>query len=57
MTLSVLPWWLPLSVFVWAVQMVAFHAAGYLFETWENAADYNTFNHLSASSNPRVACS
>ena len=27
-----LPWWLPLSVFVWAVQMVVFHGVGYAFE-------------------------
>ncbi len=27
-----LPWWLPLSVFVWALQMVVFHAVGYGFE-------------------------
>ena len=24
-----LPWWMPLSVFVWALQMVVFHAIGY----------------------------
>ena len=29
---SVLPWWLPLSVYVWALQMVVFHAVGYAFE-------------------------
>ena len=27
-----LPWWMPLSVFVWALQMVVFHAVGYGFE-------------------------
>ena len=27
-----LPWWLPLSVYVWALQMVVFHAVGYAFE-------------------------
>ena len=32
MTSHALPWWLPLSVFVWAVQMVVFHAVGYAFE-------------------------
>ena len=27
-----MPWWMPLSVFVWAVQMVVFHGVGYGFE-------------------------
>ena len=27
-----LPWWMPLSVFVWAVQMVVFHGVGWGFE-------------------------
>ena len=27
-----LPWWLPLSVYVWALQMVVFHGVGYAFE-------------------------
>ncbi len=29
---SLLPWWLPLSVLVWTVQMVVFHGVGLLFE-------------------------
>ena len=29
---SSLPWWLPLSVLVWAVQMAVFHGVGLLFE-------------------------
>ncbi|MGH6852107.1 MAG: sterol desaturase family protein [Methylocella sp.] len=29
---SNLPWWLPLSVLVWAVQMAVFHCAGLFFE-------------------------
>ncbi len=32
MTSQILPWWMPLSVFVWAVQMVVFHGVGYGFE-------------------------
>ena len=32
MSSTVLPWWLPLSVYVWALQMVVFHAVGYAFE-------------------------
>lgn len=32
MSSNVLPGWLPLSVFVWAVQMVFYHGAGYAFE-------------------------
>lgn len=32
MTSHILPWWMPLSVFVWAVQMVVFHGVGYAFE-------------------------
>ena len=27
-----MPWWLPLSVYVWALQMVVFHGVGYAFE-------------------------
>ena len=29
---SILPWWLPLSVLVWAVQMAVFHGVGLFFE-------------------------
>ena len=29
---SFLPWWLPLSVLAWAVQMAVFHGVGLLFE-------------------------
>ena len=32
MTSHALPWWLPLSVYVWALQMVVFHGVGYAFE-------------------------
>ena len=32
MTAQMLPWWMPLSVWVWLVQMVAFHGLGYAFE-------------------------
>ena len=32
MTSQILPWWMPLSVFVWGVQMVVFHGVGYAFE-------------------------
>ncbi len=31
-SLNAMPWWMPLSVFVWAVQMVVFHGVGYAFE-------------------------
>jgi sterol desaturase/sphingolipid hydroxylase (fatty acid hydroxylase superfamily) len=34
---SFLPWWLPLSVFAWAAQMVVFHGVGLLFE-WSDRA-------------------
>ena len=30
--MNALPWWMPLSVFVWIVQMVVFHGVGYAFE-------------------------
>ena len=30
--MNALPWWMPLSVFVWAVQMIVFHGVGYAFE-------------------------
>ena len=33
-----LPWWMPLSVFVWALQMVVFHAVGYGFEVCDRHA-------------------
>jgi hypothetical protein len=29
---SNVPWWLPLSVLVWAVQMAVFHGVGLFFE-------------------------
>ena len=32
MPINALPWWMPLSVFVWAVQMVVFHGVGWGFE-------------------------
>ena len=32
MTTHSLPWWLPLSVYVWTLQMVVFHGVGYAFE-------------------------
>ncbi len=32
MTSQMLPWWMPLSVWIWLVQMVAFHGCGYAFE-------------------------
>ena len=37
MSSTMLPWWLPLSVFVWAVQMVVFHGVGYAFEYCDRA--------------------
>jgi sterol desaturase/sphingolipid hydroxylase (fatty acid hydroxylase superfamily) len=43
MSSSILPWWLPLSVFVWAVQMVFFHAAGYAFEHWDQTGGMRRF--------------
>jgi sterol desaturase/sphingolipid hydroxylase (fatty acid hydroxylase superfamily) len=43
MPLSLLPWWLPLSVFIWAVQMVAYHSAGYLFEIWDRSGRFRRF--------------
>ena len=32
MSVEMLPWWMPLSVWIWLVQMVAFHGIGYAFE-------------------------
>ncbi len=32
MTSHTLPWWLPLSVYVWALQMIVFHGVGWAFE-------------------------
>lgn len=32
MMFHALPWWMPLSVFVWIVLMIAFHGLGYAFE-------------------------
>lgn len=32
MNANVLPWWMPLSVFVWIVQMISYHGFGYAAE-------------------------
>jgi sterol desaturase/sphingolipid hydroxylase (fatty acid hydroxylase superfamily) len=32
MNAQMLPWWMPLSVWVWAIQMVAYHGISYAFE-------------------------
>jgi|SRR5579883_575195 sterol desaturase/sphingolipid hydroxylase (fatty acid hydroxylase superfamily) len=38
-----LPWWLPLSVFVWAVQMAVFHGAGLFFEWSDRTGMLSSF--------------
>jgi sterol desaturase/sphingolipid hydroxylase (fatty acid hydroxylase superfamily) len=38
-----LPWWLPLSLFVWAVQMIVFHAVGYGFEYCDRTRSLRPF--------------
>lgn len=38
-----LPWWLPLSVYVWALQMVVFHAVGYAFEWCDRTRSLRQF--------------
>ena len=43
MTTQILPWWMPLSVFVWVVQMIFFHGAGYLFEYWDRTRSLRAF--------------
>ncbi len=43
MSSTFLPWWLPLSVFVWAVQMVFFHGAGLLCEWWDRTGRFGRF--------------
>lgn len=43
MSSSSLPWWLPLSVVVWAAQMVVFHGVGYLFEHWDRTGAMRRF--------------
>lgn len=43
MSSTILPWWLPLSAFVWAVQMVFFHGAGYAFESWDRTGKMRRF--------------
>lgn len=40
---SELPWWLPLSVLVWAVQMVAFHGVGLFFEWCDRTGMLSSF--------------
>ena len=40
---TVLPPWMPLSVFVWAVQMVFFHAVGYAFESCDRTRTLRRF--------------
>lgn len=40
---STLPWWLPLSVLTWAVQMVAFHGVGLLFEWCDRTGALSSF--------------
>ena len=32
LSVTALPWWMPLSVFIWLVQMAVFHAVGFGFE-------------------------
>jgi len=43
MSSTFLPWWLPLSVFVWIVQMVAYHGAGYAFELRDRSGRWRRF--------------
>ena len=43
MSSAILPWWLPLSVFVWAVQMVVFHGVGYAFERCDRTRSLRRF--------------
>ena len=38
-----LPWWLPLSVYVWALQMVAYHAVGWFFEWCDTTSRLRRF--------------
>ena len=40
---SALPWWCPLSVFVWAVQMVVFHGVGYAFQVCDSTGRLRRF--------------
>ncbi|MGH6822815.1 MAG: sterol desaturase family protein [Methylocella sp.] len=40
---SILPWWLPLSVLVWAVQMAVFHGLGLVFEWSDRTAALASF--------------
>ena len=43
MTSQILPWWMPLSVFVWGVQMVVFHGVGYAFEVCDRTRTLRRF--------------
>lgn len=43
MSSTILPWWLPLSVLVWAVQMVFYHGTGYAFEHWDRTGGMRRF--------------
>ncbi len=43
MTSQFLPWWMPLSVFIWAVQMVVFHGVGYGFELCDRTRSLSRF--------------
>jgi len=40
---SILPWWLPLSVLAWAVQMAVFHGGGLLFEWSDRTVVLSSF--------------
>lgn len=40
---SSFPWWLPLSVLAWAVQMAVFHGVGLLFEWFDRTGKLTSF--------------
>ncbi|HUI20101.1 MAG TPA: sterol desaturase family protein [Methylocella sp.] len=40
---SFLPWWLPLSVLAWAMQMVVFHGVGLFFEWSDRTGTFSSF--------------
>ncbi|MGD0634349.1 MAG: sterol desaturase family protein [Beijerinckiaceae bacterium] len=43
MALSFLPWWFPLSVVIWVVQMVIYHGVSYFFESCDRTGRLRRF--------------
>ncbi len=43
MTSQILPWWMPLSAFIWGVQMIVFHGVGYAFEVCDRTRTLRRF--------------